>query len=435
MTFPTIASTANNVSAVDTTSFAVTMPDGIEAGDLLVVVISNDSTRGPQVPLPSGWYASRSAATPVTHIFWRIAAGSDSFTLCPELAEQCAARAYRITGCSATVAPEFAFAEGSANPPSLTPSWGSADTLWIVACGMDGNYTCSGYPTNYTNTGTQVSGGSSGQVGQGWATRENATTTEDPGTFTAGGPTNSVTIAIPPVDVTANIWAIAQGSKGMVSPSDSDTTSVTLPSGTNRRMFVAVAIEEARAFTATYGTVEMTVVSDGTNDATIVFDSTARMVWFELTEDKLPSDGENDLVISSDGTTRWFYWWFILNGCKQDKNIDNVALVGNTDVSSTLVASVTATARGTILACFYKNQGINALTRQTIDGQEMARYSTSGFANGSSWACVFANSNIGAGDNELIWNWVSTEARKNTIVLAIATAPEIYNAVMMGSCF
>ena len=43
----------------------------------------------------------------------------------------------------------------AANPDSLSPSWGSADTLWIATCGCDDDDGgLSGYPADYDDNQT-----------------------------------------------------------------------------------------------------------------------------------------------------------------------------------------------------------------------------------------------------------------------------------------
>lgn len=73
----------------------------------------------------------------------------------------------------------------AANPPSLSPSWGSDDNLWIALAGhaASSDNAFSAAPTNYTgfvNTGTS-SGGSAASIGSG--TRNLTASSEDPGTF------------------------------------------------------------------------------------------------------------------------------------------------------------------------------------------------------------------------------------------------------------
>jgi hypothetical protein len=103
-------------------------------------------------------------------------------------------------------APAEATGSTAPNPPSLTPSWGAADTLWLAVTGWsEGTITASAFPTNYTNTGQNGTGvaGSEG-VSIGWGFRELNAASEDPGTFTLGSAANWVafTIAIRPAATT-----------------------------------------------------------------------------------------------------------------------------------------------------------------------------------------------------------------------------------------
>lgn len=86
----------------------------------------------------------------------------------------------------------------SKDPPSLSPSWGSADTLWIAT---NCNYlTITAYPTNYTSLGQR---GSNVMVGS--AYRQYASSSDDPSAFTWNYSYygNAVTIAIQPAGAAA----------------------------------------------------------------------------------------------------------------------------------------------------------------------------------------------------------------------------------------
>lgn len=112
----------------------------------------------------------------------------------------------RITDWHGTTPPESDTASGdatSADPPTLSPSWGSDDTLWIAVAGHSAVSAAAftAAPTNYTdfaNNGAS-SGGAAVSIASSY--RELAASSEDPGTFTAGGSNRfwaSATIAIRP---------------------------------------------------------------------------------------------------------------------------------------------------------------------------------------------------------------------------------------------
>src|SRR6185295_11440094 len=84
-------------------------------------------------------------------------------------------------------------------PDSLTPSWGSDNTLWFAVEGHDNNSSilASAAPPGYVNFET-LFGDSSG-AGLGVAQNYNTTATENPGAFTMGAEqTFAFTVAVKP---------------------------------------------------------------------------------------------------------------------------------------------------------------------------------------------------------------------------------------------
>jgi hypothetical protein len=93
--------------------------------------------------------------------------------------------AYRITGWQGT--PEKGTAAGAsstnADPPSITPSWGSDADLFLAAYAAGTTAVASAAPTNYTSLLTAAaSAGSSASVSA--AQRNLTASSDDPGTFT-----------------------------------------------------------------------------------------------------------------------------------------------------------------------------------------------------------------------------------------------------------
>jgi len=102
---------------------------------------------------------------------------------------------WRISGWNAF---EFANSSGvsdpSPDPPSLTPTWGAKDTLWIAMCGNDNDAVTAG-PASYSSF-TAVS---ESDANMGFAYRELNAATEDPGAFTISGDEwNAMTFAVEP---------------------------------------------------------------------------------------------------------------------------------------------------------------------------------------------------------------------------------------------
>jgi len=187
--FPQIAATATTSSAVST-SHNINLPSGIQAGDLLLVGLTNKDSAGAPT-FPAGWTQVWSlandpgAANRCLHVgYYRIADGSEGATITVTFGGSVAvgAWAYRITGAHPAI-PEGATARnGTANdnpnPPPLNPAgWDIDDTLWIASFGEPGNRTVSAFPANYTLS--QIDGD-----GIAVAARALAAASDDPGAFT-----------------------------------------------------------------------------------------------------------------------------------------------------------------------------------------------------------------------------------------------------------
>lgn len=204
MAFPVVAAT--NTSTVDTvtTSHTVALPAGIASGDLLIVLFATENLT---LTWPSGWTSfldvnngGKLAAA------YRVANGSEgaSISVTTNFGWKSAHTSYRISGYQGV--PEATTATGSSsspNPPSLTPAWGQAETLWLVACAGQALSapTVESYPTNYTNGINSVGGGSDADFSLGSARRSLDAAAEDPVAFTLSGSVQWVaaTIGIRPV--------------------------------------------------------------------------------------------------------------------------------------------------------------------------------------------------------------------------------------------
>lgn len=230
MAFPTIADadTTSGEQASNSSSWTLTYPGNIAAGDLLILIAAIDG--GPTATLPAGWTRiGFPEGAVVLQAAKKKADGSESgtFTMTLSASEQGAWRIFRIPAATweGTLGTETFFGNdansgGAAavgtfgtsstpNPPSLDPAtWATEDTLWIAACAVDTSRTISGYPSNVTDRQTvQVSGGSNGAT-LGVATVESASASLDPDTFaiSASDDWAVVTIAIrPSASVTQNI--------------------------------------------------------------------------------------------------------------------------------------------------------------------------------------------------------------------------------------
>jgi hypothetical protein len=196
MAFPIVASAVRESFAGLATSHAVDMPATVNSGDLLIVHFTNFNATF-TVTTPGGWTQLFSNGNPPSGLrvgaYYKIAAGTEDGTTVDFVTSdlcQAISHTYRITNWHGTTPPEVGtIATGTSttpDPPTLTPSWGAVDTLWIACYGLQfASANEPTAPTNYMNRtwGQSDSGGST--VGGATATRELNATSDNPGTFTS----------------------------------------------------------------------------------------------------------------------------------------------------------------------------------------------------------------------------------------------------------
>ena len=214
MTFPTVETTANSNEPSDVTTHTVSLPSGITSGDLLICFFGLEEPDSNTITMPAGWNSIArgeytGGADAGVEAFWKDATGSEgsSMSVDTSLSNRSAHVVYRISGAEdpSTQAPEGQ-GDGNANsqsdPPSVTPTGGAKDYLWIVATGRthDGTSTLTA-PTNYGNIVEYASGAGSAHVLCCTARRELNASSEDPGTFGNGNVLaewGAVTVAVHP---------------------------------------------------------------------------------------------------------------------------------------------------------------------------------------------------------------------------------------------
>jgi hypothetical protein len=172
-------------------SFDVDMPDTVNAGDLLIILISTA-----QPSLPPGW--TRIATN--NPVLAKVAEGNEggtTVTLTTAFPTRGVAQVFRITGWHGTldgieVSDEVFASSGNPNPPAITPSWGAQNTLYIAA-----HYTYffpgslptqSAIPPGYADGEFIAVDAGEGAASIGTAMRQAAVTSEDPGAFVVSGP-------------------------------------------------------------------------------------------------------------------------------------------------------------------------------------------------------------------------------------------------------
>jgi hypothetical protein len=220
---PAVASVTETAFGTDTTNHYVDMPATVDAGDLLIVIFTNDGNA--TVTTPAGWslLASNDNTAVRCSVYYKIAVGDEDGTtvnFVTSAGEQAAAQVYRITNWHGTTPPEISTAATGTStrpdPASLDPAgWDVADTLWIAVAGQDrgqGNPTA--YPAYYTNGISTLSSVTTDNCRTLSARRVLAVASENPGPFTIPASEEWVTftIAVRPVPRDLTTSSTAGGS-------------------------------------------------------------------------------------------------------------------------------------------------------------------------------------------------------------------------------
>jgi len=205
--FPQILSvTEYGEGAAADTSHTRTLPSGIVAGQMLII-INRLAGGNQQVTTPSNWSAVPGTITnQLTTAYYKIADGSEtSVVIAFGNSAKCLSTLLVISPASAVVG---SFNTASADPPSLSPSWGSDDNLWLAVGSLRSTDAVSSYnasPAGFdlvSYTETNDGGADSTADCQLFiASREEASATVNPGAFGITGTASvprSGTFAIQP---------------------------------------------------------------------------------------------------------------------------------------------------------------------------------------------------------------------------------------------
>ena len=142
--YPQIEASASTSQTSDSTNHVVNLPT-LSAGQTLLIISAIDGTATVSA---SGWtaltsFANANAGNVSITALWKIASGSEGATvaLTVSASERGEHYAMAISGAHASAPIEGASVNGAAttahDPPSLTPSWGSDDNLWIACAAAD----------------------------------------------------------------------------------------------------------------------------------------------------------------------------------------------------------------------------------------------------------------------------------------------------------
>ncbi len=231
MAFPVVEATVTSLEDVDVTSHTVSLPSGIVSGDLLIVGFVTWVDEPPT--FPAGWTSIFTGVIKAGNtrgsVYYRQADGTEgsSITVTTVGADNSGHIAYRISGHEdpATQAPEIATDNngGSStttpNPPSLTPTGGAEDFLWLAIV-LNRRNEPTAYPTSYVNTfSARASQGPNGSLNTSGSERQLNATSEDPSAFTISANRYAIaaTIAVHPGGAGAIPLVVQDASHGLTS--------------------------------------------------------------------------------------------------------------------------------------------------------------------------------------------------------------------------
>ena len=209
--FPQIESGTQTGQTAQGTSHSITMPTGVQVGELIMVLFAVDGVE--TISINTGisgdnWTIESQNSANGTFdasgcVVWKIAEGSDVLTLTTTI-EQGTFISYRITDFKTsdplTVTNTTALnASNTYDPPSNTGDYGAVNYLWVVFAAVDNvrSEVASAAPTDFSDLTTQI-GVDVAAASSSAAIREyNIGTAYDPGGFTASaGLTDYVTFTI-----------------------------------------------------------------------------------------------------------------------------------------------------------------------------------------------------------------------------------------------
>jgi hypothetical protein len=203
--FPTITGSIASASNSIASSRDFSLPSSIAAGELLLLCCASANP----LNTPSGWSVLAATSNNRCAVFQKTATGSEGATVTVSNASgtnTAAAVSYRISGWSdveAATADSGVSLEANPNPPSLTPSWGAAKTLWLtpMGCNRLSSFSISAYPSGYGDTLTEIGSSGLSHVRIGSASLASETASQDPGTYTVSSNAvwGAVTVAVRPI--------------------------------------------------------------------------------------------------------------------------------------------------------------------------------------------------------------------------------------------
>ncbi len=187
--YPVVEATAITQDIIATPG-TINLPSGITSGDMLFMIIQWKANTSSFSSFSQTWVQEMDSNVTGRRImmFSRVADGTEGLTTTLTLSASpnfLGAICWRVSGCSSVeVGTAATGTSTSPDPPSLTPSWGSDDTLWASFVGVNDNRQTYTPNSNYNRSLTTAMGkSSSDSTGQELflSAHRETKTTENPG--------------------------------------------------------------------------------------------------------------------------------------------------------------------------------------------------------------------------------------------------------------
>lgn len=188
--YPTIVARSWGRDTISGTSHSVTLPSGIESGDLLLAFWACDSDEdgAGDHEASAGWTRLDIDTNTgiVGAVYYKIADGSDSLTITTTDGELGCFVCMRIVNAGTPESTSTNSSGTNADPPLHTPSGGSAKYLWVAAAAFDANAVLdvTAGPGGYSSLINQPQLSGAG-VRLAVANFKSESSSENPGTFTS----------------------------------------------------------------------------------------------------------------------------------------------------------------------------------------------------------------------------------------------------------
>lgn len=233
MPFPVIESfVAREPGSPNATLGAVSivLPENIVKGDLILVLIAIDQNRLLNIDTKAsgtGWQVLNGIVTTEVTLYscWKIADNFNTLIINLPAIDSVTYSSFRISG-GVSIEQSVSSTTGSTanpDPPSLTPSGGAKDYLWLTVVAHDAQVVATAAPTGFSNLNS-ITAAATGGVSISWASQNLNASTIDPDPFTAAAEQFiAVTLAVSPAN--AKKYVFIDTDNGVTTPAGTENGS------------------------------------------------------------------------------------------------------------------------------------------------------------------------------------------------------------------